>query len=54
MLKSMLLFFKVLCGVPSWRLPDVGKQFGKFGYEVVDEKNFFGDFVVSRMYKNAH
>jgi ubiquinone/menaquinone biosynthesis C-methylase UbiE len=53
MLKSMLLFFKVLCGVPSWRLPDVGKQFGKFGYDVIEEKNFFGDFVVSKVYKKA-
>jgi len=51
MLKSMLLFFKVLCGVPSWRLPDVGKLFDKFGYEVVEEKTFFGDFVASKVYK---
>jgi ubiquinone/menaquinone biosynthesis C-methylase UbiE len=54
MLKSMLLFFKVLCGVPSWRLPNVGKQFSRFGYKVINEKTFFGDFVVSRVYKNAH
>jgi hypothetical protein len=53
MLKSMLLFFKVLCGVPSWRLPDVGKQFSKFGYDVIEEKSFFGDFVVSKVYKKA-
>ncbi|MBD1383659.1 methyltransferase domain-containing protein [Mucilaginibacter rigui] len=51
MLKSMLLFFKVLCGVPAWRLPDVGKQFSKFGYEVTEEKTFFGDFVASKVYK---
>jgi ubiquinone/menaquinone biosynthesis C-methylase UbiE len=51
MLKSMLLFFKVLCGVPAWRLPDVGKQFGKFGYDVTEEKRFFGDFVVTRAYR---
>jgi ubiquinone/menaquinone biosynthesis C-methylase UbiE len=52
LLKSMLLFFKVLCGVQSWRLPDVGKQFSGHGYQVVAEKNFFGDFVVTRMYKH--
>jgi ubiquinone/menaquinone biosynthesis C-methylase UbiE len=51
MLKSMLLFFKVLCGVPSWRLPGVGKQFGKFGYAVIEEKIFFGGFVVTRAYR---
>ena len=48
MLKSMLLFFKILCGVESWHLPDVAKQFSEYGYEVVEEKNFFGDFVVTK------
>ena len=48
MLKSMLLFFKILCGVESWHLPDVAKQFSGYGYEVVEEKNFFGDFVVTK------
>lgn len=53
MLKSMLLFFKVLCGVPSWRLPDVDKQFNISRYAVIDRKSFFGDFVVSKVYKKA-
>ena len=51
MLKSMLLFFKVLCGVPSWRLPDVGKLFSLNGYQVVNERCFFGNFVISRIYR---
>ncbi|TFF33927.1 class I SAM-dependent methyltransferase [Mucilaginibacter psychrotolerans] len=50
-LKSMLLFFKVLCGVESWRLPDVQGEFNKCGYTVMETKLFFGDFVVTRMYK---
>ena len=50
LLKSMLLFFKVLCAVESWRLPDVAKQFGNLGYTAVEEKSFFKDFVVSRVY----
>lgn len=53
LLKSMLLFFKVLCGVESWRLPDVGKQFASFGYSTVEEKSFFKDFVVSRVYRKV-
>ncbi|MDB5128927.1 class I SAM-dependent methyltransferase [Mucilaginibacter sp.] len=52
MLKSMLLFFKILCGVESWHLPDVAKQFNGYDYEIAEEKNFFGDFVVTRAYKN--
>ena len=51
MLKSMLLFFKLLCGVESWRLPDAKGMFARHGYSVVDEKSFFGEFVVSRAYK---
>ncbi|RWY47123.1 class I SAM-dependent methyltransferase [Mucilaginibacter gilvus] len=51
MLKSMLLFFKVLCGVESWRLPHVGKEFERLGYSVKETKLFFKDFVVTRMYR---
>jgi ubiquinone/menaquinone biosynthesis C-methylase UbiE len=51
MLKSMLLFFKLLCGVESWRLPDVSTAFASRGYKIFDEKRFFGDFVVSKAYK---
>jgi ubiquinone/menaquinone biosynthesis C-methylase UbiE len=51
LLKSMLLFFKVLCGVESWHLPDVVGQFGECGYSVIEKKSFFKDFVVSRVYR---
>jgi len=51
LLKSMLLFFKVLCGVESWRLPDVQCEFDKFGYMLVETKLFYKDFVGTRMYK---
>ncbi|MES2268841.1 MAG: methyltransferase domain-containing protein [Bacteroidota bacterium] len=54
MLKSMLLFFKILCGVESWHLPDVAKQFDAKGYKLVDEKTFFGEFVMSRLYKKLN
>lgn len=50
-LKSMLLFFKVVCRVESWRLPDVTKQFSTEGYRVEEQKTFFGDFVMTRAYK---
>jgi len=51
MLKSMLLFFKLLCGVESWRLPDVGKQFSGAGYQLIEQKSFYKDFVVTGMYR---
>ncbi len=51
MLKSMLLFFKILCGVESWHLPDVAREFNATGYKVLEEKNFSGDFVVTKVCK---
>jgi ubiquinone/menaquinone biosynthesis C-methylase UbiE len=51
MLKSMLLFFKVLCGVESWHLPNITRQFNIYGYEPVNTSTFFGDFVVTTAYR---
>jgi ubiquinone/menaquinone biosynthesis C-methylase UbiE len=51
LLKSMLLFFKVLCGVESWRLPDIGRRFDEYKYEIIEEKTFFNDFIVTKMYR---
>jgi SAM-dependent methyltransferase len=51
LLKSMLLFFKVLCGVESWRLPDVERQFNEYDYTIIEEKAFFNDFIITKMYK---
>lgn len=53
LLKSMLGFFKVLCGVESTKLPDFEKQFEAYGYKVVEGKYFFGDFVASRIYRKS-
>jgi ubiquinone/menaquinone biosynthesis C-methylase UbiE len=51
LLKSMLLFFKMVCGVESTKLPDFEKLFDLYGYKVVDSKTFFGEFVVSNVYR---
>ncbi|TSD62643.1 class I SAM-dependent methyltransferase [Inquilinus sp. KBS0705] len=51
LLKSMLLFFKILCGVESSKLPDVTAQFNQLAYKMIDEKTFYGDFVVTRGYR---
>ncbi|MDB5060255.1 MAG: hypothetical protein JWP67_98 [Mucilaginibacter sp.] len=53
LLKSMLLFFKVLCGVESWRLPDISRQFNKYGYEIIEEKTFFNDFIITKLYNKT-
>jgi hypothetical protein len=51
LLKSMLLFFKVLCSVESWRLPAVERRFNEYGYEIIEEKTFFNDFILTRAYR---
>lgn len=51
LLKSMQLFFKLVCGVESSRLPDMVMLFRDYGYNVIDEKTFWGEFVVSRAYR---
>jgi SAM-dependent methyltransferase len=53
MLKSMLMFFKVICGVESWHLPDVAKQFSSFPYIILKEKSFFGNFVLTKAYQKS-
>ncbi|QXV65469.1 class I SAM-dependent methyltransferase [Mucilaginibacter sp. 21P] len=53
MLKSMLLFFKVLCGVESWQLPDAKGMFARQGYKKIEERDFYGRFVVSRVYRKS-
>jgi ubiquinone/menaquinone biosynthesis C-methylase UbiE len=51
LLKSMFLFFKIVCRIEASRLPDIDGQFEQHGYKVVAEKMFFGDFVISGVYK---
>jgi ubiquinone/menaquinone biosynthesis C-methylase UbiE len=51
LLKSMFLFFKVICGIEASKLPAIAPCFDEGGYKVVDRKTFFGDFIVSEAYK---
>ncbi len=51
LLKTMFLFFKILCGIEASKLPAIEKRFAEAGYQVVDRKTFFGDFIVSEAYK---
>jgi ubiquinone/menaquinone biosynthesis C-methylase UbiE len=52
LLKSMFLFFRTICRIETSVLPDIAQQFKQNGYTIVDEKTFFGEFVVSAVYKN--
>ena len=50
MLKTMLLFFKILCGIEAFKMPNIERQFEQHGYQVVAQQTFFGDFVISKVY----
>jgi ubiquinone/menaquinone biosynthesis C-methylase UbiE len=51
LLKSMFLFFKMLCNIEASKLPDMDRQFEVHGYKVIYEKTFYGDFIISKVYK---
>lgn len=51
LLKTMYLFFKVLCGIETSRLPDIENQFLKRGYQRLSAQTFFGDFMISTEYQ---
>jgi ubiquinone/menaquinone biosynthesis C-methylase UbiE len=53
LLRSMFLFFRMLCNIEASKLPDIDKQFESHGYEAIEEKTFFGDFIIARVYKQV-
>jgi ubiquinone/menaquinone biosynthesis C-methylase UbiE len=50
LLKSMLLFFKVLCRIESTEIHDIKPYFIKNGYKMVASKTFFKKFITSQIY----
>ncbi|AYL98778.1 class I SAM-dependent methyltransferase [Mucilaginibacter celer] len=51
MLKSMFVFFRLLCRIEASRLPTIEGRFDSAGYELFEEKVFFGEFIVARVYR---
>jgi len=51
MLKTMFVFFKIVCGIETSVLPDINKQFEQHEYEAIAQKTFYGDFVSSVVYQ---
>ncbi len=49
-LKTMHIFFKMLCGIEASRLPDVKYLFAERHYQPVESKLFFGDFIKAAVY----
>lgn len=51
LLKSMILFFKLICGIEASKLPGINMCFDKNGYRLIEQKCFYGDFIGARVYK---
>jgi ubiquinone/menaquinone biosynthesis C-methylase UbiE len=51
LLKSMFLFFRVICGIEASRLPEIVVCFDLKKYNIVAERAFFGNFIVARVYR---
>ncbi|RKR81444.1 methyltransferase family protein [Mucilaginibacter gracilis] len=51
LLKSMYVFFKILCGIETLKLPAIDKQFSKHGYKTIAAKTFYGKFIMSTIYQ---
>jgi ubiquinone/menaquinone biosynthesis C-methylase UbiE len=50
LLQSMFWFFRMVCRIEGRRLPDIDTLFRTNGFTPQAEKNFFGDFVLSRIW----
>jgi ubiquinone/menaquinone biosynthesis C-methylase UbiE len=51
LLKSMFLFFRMLCKIEASQLPDVERLFTLGGFKALEGKFFYGDFVAARVYE---
>jgi ubiquinone/menaquinone biosynthesis C-methylase UbiE len=51
LLKSMFVFFKVVCGIEASKLPGIEAYFTRNRYKTISEKTFFNDFIVARVYE---
>ena len=48
---SMLIFFRIICSIEAKKLPDILNCFSSNGYQVVEQKTFWGDFILSAAYQ---
>jgi ubiquinone/menaquinone biosynthesis C-methylase UbiE len=51
LLKSMFVFFRLVCGIEASKLPEITTCFKNNGYSLAEEKTFFGAFIIAEVYK---
>ena len=45
MLKSMFVFFRLICNIEASKLPKIKECFEHDGFKTIAQKNFFGEFI---------
>lgn len=53
LLKSMFLFFRLICGIEASKLPDVKSLFSAYKYEIIKQRAFYGNFVGTSAYRRG-
>jgi ubiquinone/menaquinone biosynthesis C-methylase UbiE len=51
LLRSMILFFRIICRIEAKKLPQIELCFEQHQYKVIDQKAFFGEFILSTVYR---
>ena len=49
LLKAMYIFFKALCQIEANKMPEYEMYFKNSGYELLDTKSFYGQFIIARV-----
>ncbi|HEY9196376.1 MAG TPA: class I SAM-dependent methyltransferase, partial [Mucilaginibacter sp.] len=50
LLNSMFVFFRLICRIEADKLPDISARFNLNAFSVINEKLFFGGFIIARVY----
>jgi len=51
LLNSMFVFFRLICNIEASKLPDINGCFDRNGYQLTEQKNFFGGFISACSYR---
>ena len=51
LLKSMFVFFRLICNIEASKLPNIRECFEQDGFKLITQNNFFGDFIGAGCYK---
>ncbi len=51
LLRSMFLFFRIICRIEAKKLPEIEKYFQQSEYKTIDKRLFYGQFILSAVYR---